>query len=230
MKTMITAAAVAAIAGSAFAGSTTAFNENFEGAAQWTSPTAEFSDGSGDFWGNSGSTTWGSFVEYNGADGNYFAGMDLDGEGAGLPIVQTFNTFSISGLTDLTVSVDLAEDQDGTDEDYDDLDFVSFEYQVDGGAWTEIFRVSAIDDGDAFNQQPGINGDAGMPVTDTFATFSFDLAGVSGSDMALRISWQLDAGDEDLAIDNLIVSGVPAPGAAALFGLAGLTASRRRRG
>ena len=52
---------------------------------------------------------------------------------------------------------------------------------------------------------------------------------MTGNDLAIRAIWNLDSGDEDLAIDNLSVSGVPAPGAAALFGLAGLTAARRRR-
>jgi len=230
MKSMLIAVGMAASAGAAFGGTTTAFLEDFEGAAQWTSSTAEFSDGVGDFWGNSANITWGSFVNYSGADGAFFAGMDLDGEGESLPIVQTFDTFSIAGLSDLTVSVDLAEDQDGSDEDYDDVDYVLFEYRVDGGAWETLFEVLDIENGNEFNEEPGVNGDAGMPITDTFGTFSFDLAGVSGNDMALRITWQLDAGDEDLAIDNLSVSGIPAPGAAALFGLAGLTASRRRRG
>ena len=113
MKSMLIAVGMAACAGAAFGGTTTAFLEDFEGAAQWTSATAEFSDGAGDFWGNSANVTWGTFVEYIDADGAYFAGMDLDGEGASLPITQTFDTFSIADLTDLTVSVDLAEDQDG---------------------------------------------------------------------------------------------------------------------
>ena len=65
----------------------------------------------------------------------------------------------------------------------------------------------------------------------TFETFTFDLAGVSGSSMAVRAIWNLNSGDEDLAIDNVLVTGVPvpAPGSAALFGLAGFAASRRRR-
>jgi hypothetical protein len=230
MKTITTIAALAAIAGVAQAGSTIAFNENFEGAAQYTTSVAEFSDGTGDFWGNTQNITFGSFVEYFGADGNYFAGMDLDGEGASVPLTQTFDTFSIAGLTDLTLSIDLAEDQDGSNEDWDDLDFVDFEYQVDGGAWQNLFSVLPIDDpGTTFNQEPAINGMAGMEITDTFSTFSFDLTGVTGSDLAIRAIWSLDSGDEDLAIDNLVVSGIPSPGAAALFGLAGLSAARRRR-
>ena len=226
MKSIITIAALAA-AGVANAGSTVLFSEGFEGPAQYTTSVPEFSDGIGDFWGVNPMT--GSFVEYFGADGNYFAGMDLDGEGASLPLVQTFNTFNIAGFSGLNLSIDLAEDQDGANEDYDDVDFVNFEYSVDGGTWTNIFSVLGIDNGSTFNQEPAINGLIGGEITDTFATFNFDLSAVTGTTLALRVVWQLDAGDEDLAIDNVTVTGIPAPGAAALFGLAGLSAARRRR-
>jgi len=224
MKTTFTLAMLAA-AGVANAGSTTAFLEDFEGAAQWTSATAEFSDGGFDFWGNSATTPRNGGIEYFGADGQFLAGMDLDGEGAALPITQTFDTFSIAGLTDLTFSVDLAEDvaSDGAN-DWDAPDSVDFQYQVDGGSWTSFLQV--VNNGDTFNSLAFVDG---VAVSDTFSTFSADLTGVTGNDLAIRILWDLDSGDEDLAIDNLTVSGVPAPGAAALFGLAGLTAARRRR-
>ena len=64
----------------------------------------------------------------------------------------------------------LAEDQDGTNEDWDDIDFVAFEYRVDEGAWTSLFAVTDIENGNEFNEEPGVNG---VPVTDTFTTFSF---------------------------------------------------------
>ena len=153
MKSTFTLALLAA-AGIANAGSTTAFLEDFEGAAQYTTSTPEFSDGFGDFWGSTQNISFGSFVEYNGADGNYFAGMDLDGEGATPPLTQTFDTFSIAGLTDLSLSVDLAEDDDGSNQDWDDPDFVSFEYALDGGTWTNIFDILGVDDGARSTRSP----------------------------------------------------------------------------
>ncbi len=221
--------ALSAIAGAAQA-QVTAFNQDFESDSGFSTSVPQFSDGSGDFFlRTGGSLSFGSFVNYNGADGDFFAGMDLDGEGATLPLSLTTDTFSISGLTDLNFSVDLAEDQDGTNEDWDDADFVDFEYSVDGGAWTNIFSVLPIDDGTLFNQEPAIGGLAGNEITDTFQSFTAALTGVTGNTMAIRAVFQLDSGDEDLALDNITVSGVPAPGAVALLGVAGLAGMRRRR-
>ncbi len=52
--------------------------------------------------------------------------------------------------------------------------------------------------------------------------------GLFSNGMGLDVNWVEAAGD-NLSVNRVEV-GVPAPGAAALFGLAGLTASRRRRG
>jgi len=222
---VMTAGAVLASGGSAFA---QAFSHDFETPGGYTTSTAEFTDGTGDFWKrtNDGAGDFGGFVDYsNGSTGWYFAGMDLDGEGASLPLTLTFDAFSISGLTDLEFSVDLAEDQDGTEEDYDLPDFVDFEYNVDGNGWTNIFTVMG-DGVSTFNTEPRVNG---VFVTDTWATFSEALAGVTGNSMQLRVVWSLDSGDEDLAIDNVTVTGIPTPGAVALIGLAGIAGLRRRR-
>lgn len=222
--TAIAALTVLASSGSAFA---QAFNHDFETPGGYTTSVPEFTDGTGDFWlrTNDAAGDYGSFVNYTGATGSYFAGMDLDGEGAGLPINITFDAFSISGLTDLEFAVDLAEDQDGANEDYDLLDYVDFEYNVDNAGWNKIFSVTG-DGVTQFNTEPRVNG---VSVTDVFTTFSSALAGVSGSSMQIRVTWFLDSGDEDLAIDNLRVTGVPTPGAVALAGIAGLAGLRRRR-
>lgn len=221
---VIAAGGALAISGSAFA---QAFSHDFETPGGYSTSVSEFTDGSGDFWmRTSVGGSYGSFVDYSsGATGNFFAGMDLDGEGAGLPLVLTFDAFSIAGLTDLEFSVDLAEDQDAANEDYDLLDYVDFEYQVDGGGWNNIFSVTG-DGVTEFNTQPRVNG---VFVTENWANFAQSLPGVSGSSMEIRVVWQLDAGDEDLAIDNLVVSGVPTPGSLALLGLAGAAGLRRRR-
>jgi len=197
----------------------------------YSTSIAEFSDGGTDFFTQSAANSVSSSVVYNGADGDYFAGMDIDGEGASLPVFLTTATFGIAGATDLQFMVDLAEDDDGSNQDWDAPDFVNFEYQVDGGSWVTIF--TAINDGSTFNSAAFVDG---VEITDTFATFSADLTGVSGTDMALRISWDLNAGDEDLAIDNLTITGntvavVPVPSAAlaGIIVLGGLGVGRRIR-
>ncbi len=196
----------------------------------YSTSVAEFSDGGYDFFSQSAANSWNANVVYNGADGDYFAGMDLDGEGAGLPLALTTDTFNITNTTNLQFAIDLAEDDanDGNN-DWDLGDFVSFSYQVDGGAWTNIF--SAINDGSIFNSAAFLNG---TEITDTFTTFTADLTGVTGSSLAIRIDWNLNSGDEDLAIDNIRITGetmavVPLPPAAfAGLSLLGIMAARRR--
>jgi hypothetical protein len=221
-------AAIAAAAGVATAGDL--YHQDFETASDgYTTSVTEFSDGFGDFFTQSDGTNIGSFVNYSGADGSFFAGMDLDGEGASPPLYLTTDTFSIAGATNLMFAIDLAEDDDGTNQDWDDSDYVYIEYSIDGGSWTNIFTVEG--DGSQFNSEPQVNGTA---VTDTFATFNADLSALSGSNLAIRLVWQLNAGDEDLAIDNLRIFGdvaaVPLPPAAfAGLGMLGLMAGAKLR-
>lgn len=195
----------------------------------YSTSVAEFSDGAGDFFTQTDGSNFGSFVSYLGADGSYFAGMDLDGEGAGLPLILTTDTFDISGATNLQFAIDLAEDDDGSNQDWDSSDFVSVEYSIDGGSWMSIFEVE--NDGSIFNTAPLVNG---VEVTETFSTFMADLSSLSGSTMAIRLVWNLNAGDEDLAIDNISLTGdlavVPLPPAAwAGLGMLGLMGAVRLR-
>lgn len=195
----------------------------------YSTSVAEFSDGAGDFFTQTDGSNVGSFVNYSGATGSYFAGMDLDGEGAGLPLILTTDTFSITGATNMQFAIDLAEDDDGTDQDWDASDFVSVEYQLDGGSWVSIFDV--LNDGSTFNSAAFVNG---VEVTDTFSTFGADMSALSGSTLAIRLVWQLDSGDEDLAIDNIRLTGdvavVPLPSAMlGGLGMLGLMAGARLR-
>lgn len=222
----LTSAVVLASAGSAFA-----WDHDFESAGGYTTSTPEFTDGIGDFWlrtSDAGSgSDYGTFMDYSsGSDGFYFAGMDLDGEGATLPITITFDAFSITGLTNLVFAADIAEDDDAANQDWDLLnDAVSFEYNIDGAGWMNIY--TAMGDGvTQFNSEPRING---VFITSTWANFSQSLGAATGNSMQIRVVWFLDAGDEDLAIDNLSVTGIPTPGAFALLGVAGIAGLRRRR-
>lgn len=225
--------ALSLIAVAAVAAANAQLLEDFEDTiVTYTTSTPEFTDGSGDFWFNtSGGLTRGSFVEYLGADGGYFNGMDLDGEGATLPLVMSFTGIDITGLTDLTFGIDLAEDDDGSNEDWDLTDYVHIAYQIDNGGYNPLLWIESIPDGDNFNAVPAIdtdfdgNGD-GTVITSTFASFGAAIAG-AGSTLDITIEWQLNAGDEDLAIDNVSVTGVPEPASLVLIAL-GVLAIRRR--
>lgn len=233
MKSILAIAAVAAVAGTASAQIVVnGAVESFDNTDNFTTSEPFFSDGFGDFFTND-PTAVGTFIEYTGGDDNFLLGMDLDGEGASLPITLDITGISIAGFTDLMFSADLAEDDssDGN-EDWDDSDFVSFEYQIDGGGYLPLYTVA--NDGSQFNAVPSVylgadnTGTNLGSLTSTFANFGADIAG-TGSSLDLRITFQLNAGDEDIAIDNLAITGVPTPGAGALLGLAGVAGLRRRR-
>jgi hypothetical protein len=231
---IVQTAVISAAAAAASAHASEVYSLDFESAGGYTTSVAEFSDGSTDYFLRTNGAGIASSVNYHNADGSFFAGQDIDGEGAGLPVSLTTSTFSIAGFNTLRFYVDLAEDAAGDgNQDWDAPDFVRFEYAVDGGAWEEIF--TAGNDGSTFNAAALVNGTA---ITDVFATFQADLAGVTGSTMAIRVVWSLDAGDEDLAIDNIRITGqpiavVPLPPAAwaglgTLALIAGARAARRR--
>lgn len=227
MNTVSIFAAIVAAAGVAQAGDL--YLQDFEDGMGYSTSVAEFSDGSRDYFHRTDGSNMSSGVVYNGADGFYFAGQDLDGEGAGLPLELTTSTFSIDGASNLQFAIDLAEDDDGSSQDWDDSDYVSVEYSIDGGSWMSIFDIESGVSG--FNNEPMVNG---VSVTDTFSTFSADLSGLSGSTMAIRLVWNLNAGDEDLAIDNIRITGdvavVPLPSAMlGGLGMLGLMAGARLR-
>jgi len=204
---------------------------DFESASGYSTSVTEFTDGNTDYFMRTDGSDLNSGTEYFGADGSYFTGQDMDSEpGIGLPVYLTTDTFSIDGYTNLMFAIDLAEDNsnDGN-EDWDASDSVAIEYQLDGGAWTEFFRVE--NDGSTFNSAAFVDG---VEVTDLFQSFSADLSALSGSTLTLRMVWDLNAGDEDLAVDNLRISGdlvvVPLPPAAwAGLGMLGLMAGVRKR-
>jgi len=100
---------------------------------------------------------------------------------------------------------------------------VVFEYQVDGGSWTNIF--TADNDGTG---GPKINGTA---INGVFQTITADLSGISGLTMGVRVFWSRLGNFENLAIDNMTVAVVPLPTAAfaGLGLLAGMGICRRVR-
>jgi hypothetical protein len=211
--------------------------EDFEDATvNYTTSVPEFTNGSGDFFIRTDGSDHGTFVNYNNIQGSsYFATMDIDGEGAALPVIMDFTGINITGYTDLSFSSWFAEDDDGTNEDWDNPDYVHIDYQIDGGGFQNLLHFE--NDGSTFNTMPYVDTDFdgigdGTALTDSFALFTENIAG-TGSTLDIRITYDLDSGDEDIAIDNLQIAGnpVPVPGAIWLLssGLLGLVGLRRRQ-
>lgn len=233
MKSILTATAVVVFAGSAYAGTTDiaywAQNNNVQTDGDFGFENGDFPQAA-DFGTQAGSATLNLSAnlaaDFDGGTGEYntiqsFAGTSLNaqfGEGSG-------GSFAVQGGSDqanngewfelafdssLFMDIALSFDAQSTGTGFNDVDIQAY----DGG--TLLGDI-------ALNQAWG-----------SFATFSFSttlLDGVADARIRFTFDGATSAGGNN-RYDNFFIQGseIPAPGAAALFGLAGLTASRRRRG
>ncbi|MCA9923957.1 MAG: lamin tail domain-containing protein, partial [Anaerolineales bacterium] len=204
----------------------TPLDEPFNDSSQFTTSTTFFSDAgvsSGfDFFGISDGAGGGDFggdpmpvgvKAYTGLTGSFLTGMDMDGEGATLPITLDWTGVNISGLTSLEFSGDFAEFFD-TPGDIDDLDFIKVQYQIDGAGYVDLIWFSGADFTSTsgpfngfFREDTDFNGVGdGITLGDAAQTFTKSIAG-TGSTLDLRMIVTVDSGDEDFAVDNFKISG-----------------------
>jgi len=190
------------------------FVEDFEtdgNPARYTTSNVEFTDGSGDFFLRTDGSDIGSFYNVAMPSGSfYFAVMDTDGEPeGGVNLSLDFTGIDISGFSNIMVSGLFAEDDDGSNQDWDDDTSVQVQVQVDGGGYTTLFAFEAKG---GTNSEPRLDTDLdgvgdGTALTDTFAEFGAAL-GMTGSTLDIRILFDnLDAGDEDISLDAITVTG-----------------------
>ncbi|MCB0807058.1 MAG: lamin tail domain-containing protein [Bacteroidales bacterium] len=203
------------LAVSASFGQTPIYTLDFETAGGYSTSVAEFTDNGGDFFIRTDGSDFGSYVVYNNIQGSfYFAAMDLDGEGATLPLFLDIDDIDISGQSNLVFSVYLAEDDDGTNQDWDGPDYVHFSYDVDNsGSFTNLLWIEGLTAGT--NQPPHIDTDFdgigdGAEITSDFTKYTVNIP-VTGSLLDIKIEYSLDSGDEDLAIDDIQISAGTGP-------------------
>jgi len=191
-------------------GQTQIYLLDFETAGGYTTSTVEFTDNDRDYFTRLDASGLPGLVELYNVQGSYFFGaQDIDGEGASSDQTLTITGIDITGATGLEFRVYLAEDDDGIKESYDKVDYVHFDYQIDGGGYLPLLWVE--NSGSQFNTppflDPDFDGDGnGTELTDTLTQFIQAIAG-TGSSLDIRISFDLDGGEEDIAIDNIEVYG-----------------------
>ena len=158
-----------------------------------------------------------SGVVFSGSeDGDYiFVAQDIDNAPDSDGSLQTMiiTGINITGGINLLFEVLIAEDDDGSNQDWDsgdggNGDYFIVEYQIDGGGYQDLLHVRPESIGS--NRTPRIDTDFdglgdGTEIADTWADFSANLAG-TGSLLDLRLSFKFNSGDEDIAIDNLRVT------------------------
>lgn len=188
--------------------------EDFEDATvTYTATPAEYSDGTSDFFtrvgGDSPNSVSGGYVVTGFGGSAYFAAQDLDGDGTN-PSTLVFSNINIAGATNLNFSLKVAED-DASGENWDGDDSFIITYSIDGGAAQNLFAVEASSNGS--NVAPAVDtnfdgqGD-GTTITSAFQTFTGAIAG-TGSTMTITMTFDLNAGDEDIAIDDFEIQGTP---------------------
>jgi DNA/RNA endonuclease YhcR with UshA esterase domain len=189
------------------------YEESFETAANGTNYNTsilEFSDGFTDFFTRTDGSNIATSYEVTNIDGSfYFAGMDIDAEGATLPVTLSTTSIGVSGLSSVDFSILLAEDDDAANQDWDDDDYLHITYSIDGGAPQNLLWVE--NDGTTFNGVPLIDTDFdgtgdGAEITSVFTSYTENIAVSGGSNIQFFLETNLDSGDEDIAFDNIVVS------------------------
>ncbi|GAB5408336.1 MAG: hypothetical protein BalsKO_07010 [Balneolaceae bacterium] len=215
--------AVLFISGTAF-GQSQIFIEDFESATNPTDYTTSLTEcvaETGDYFGiveDGVSTPTPTFTNIQG--GKYFAAQDIDGTTCGTPAADDVETIiitgiNISGFNTLDLRVFVAEDEaNDAAQDWDADAVVQFDYQIDGGGYTNGIWFAGQG---ATNTEPlqDTNYDGvgdGTALTDAFAQFVHSIAG-TGSSMDIKVTiTKLDSGDEDVAFDNIEVYGIASGG------------------
>lgn len=200
---------------------------------------SEVSDGAGDFYGivGIGGISVGGFYQINNVQGSgFFAAMDTDAEPPNTDtVVLTWSGISVGGMSNIEFGGFFGEDDDGTAQDWDSNSSVLVEASIDGGGFVNVFAIEA-EAGSNFNTVPRVDTDFdgvgdGTEITDSLTQFTSAIAGVGNLlDLRLTIS-NLNAGDEDIAFDNITISAtaVPEPSSLAVLAICGSLALRRRQ-
>ena len=121
---------------------------------------------------------------------------------------MTFDDLDISGKTNVEFCIYLAEDDDGSNQDWDASDYFHVDFDVDNsgtpsnGLWVE-------NDGSSFNSAPFIDTDFdgtgdGDEITNVFTQYCFDIP--AGTTLDLLLEFNVDSGDEDIAIDHITLA------------------------
>ncbi len=200
----------------------------FESSGGYSTSIVEFTDNGTDYFKRTDGTDISSESFTSTQGSYYFAAQDIDGEGATLPVTLTIDDIDISGYTDLSFSVYIAEDDaSDSNEDWDAADYMHIEYDIGNtGSFSNLIWVESTG---STNTAPTIDTDFdntgdGTTITSTFTQFTKSITG-TGSLIDIKITFNLNSGDEDIAIDNLLITGTASGGVSDPSGFSATTAS-----
>ena len=152
-------------------------------------------------------------ISYSNPQGAGFYGAhDTDSPAGGVSLITlSWNNIDVTGFDNLNLSWFVAEDvADDTNPDWDLTTSVRLEINLDGGGFAPIFAIES-ESGVSGNTVPRVDtnfdgvGDGAL-ITSTFTQFSSTIPNGSSLDIRLTIE-DLDTGDEDIAFDDLFLTG-----------------------
>ena len=182
----------------------------FETAGGYTVNDPEFTDLGTDYFIRTDGSNISNEVFSNIQGSYYFAAQDTHNTSLVLPLILSIDDINIAGYSNIEFRVHLAEDDAGATQSWDSADYVHFNYDIDNtGAFNNLLWIE--NDGSSTNGEPLIDTDFdetgdGTAITDTFTQFTQSISG-NGSLLDIQIVFRLDAGGEDIAIDNIEIWG-----------------------
>lgn len=185
---------------------------NFENPGGYSTSVPEFTDGGTDYFTRTDGSNIGGVINFTNIQGNYYFGVqDTDGDGGLANLTLNLNNIDVSGFTSLEFRIHIAEDDDGSNQDWDANSYMHITASIDAGANENLIWIEAAG---GTNTEPRLDtnfdgtGD-GITVTDTFAQFTNTISG-TGNLLDIEIEFNnLLNGDEDIAIDNIEIWGIP---------------------
>jgi hypothetical protein len=196
--------------------------EGFGGVSQsYTSSIPEFTDNEKTYFIRTNGDDIASSVDINDVVAEYFfAAQDTDDSPStgALPVNLTFENLDVTGLSTIYFSAQFAEDDTGASQHWDSTDYVHVDYSFDNGlTWVTFFGIES--DGSNNNTAPFIDTDLdgtgdGQEITDTLQNFRASFANngttnpTGSNTVSVRIEIRLNAENEDIAIDNVLIRGL----------------------
>ena len=232
IRSIIAAATIATLAGSAHAQIFAQWNFNsiIPDAGTSTGTTIP-SIGTGTFSAVGGVTTTFASGDANGGSSDPATGDDsglntstfaAQGTGSGARGVQF--AVSTTGLTAIVVSWDQRHSNTSSR-------FVQFQYSTDGLAFTDFGSVFSASAGDTWFNNRSVDLSS-ISAVENNANFAFRIVSVfdpSSTNYSASTSTAAYSSAGTWRFDMVTVTSIPSPASAALLGLAGLAATRRRR-
>jgi MYXO-CTERM domain-containing protein len=151
-----------------------------------------------------------------GHDGNHYIGLeDLSGFGLANPNAVVLSDIDISGYGNLSISLLFAAPSPSVGR-YEASDYLEVQYRVDGGSWVTVGRFFGSGSGNVgMLHDENLDGIGTTTVTNAMQRFTYALNNrvgqgiVTGSTLSVRIMFSSDGAQEEMAFDDIVVTGTP---------------------